>query len=70
MTATVPAPAATQNGIGGRSWARGTATTAVAAGRIAMTIALWFAGAVVRAYEVSIGNPITTPPVTTAILRH
>ena len=44
--------------------------TAVAAGSRAITTAPWLAGAVVSAYDVSSGNPATTPPATTASRAH
>src|SRR6478609_8434207 len=68
--ATAPQPASTQNAVGGRSCPRSTAITAVAAGRSAMTTALWLADAVVSANDVSTGKPTTTPPATTASRTH
>ena len=56
--------------VGGRSCPRSTAVTAVAAGSSAMTTAPWLAEAVVSAYDVSSGNPATTPPATTASRAH
>ncbi len=68
--ATAPRAAKTQKDRAGRSRPRSTAITAVAAGSTPMTTAAWLAGAVVNAYEVSIGKPTTMPPATTASRPH
>src|SRR3954467_15626498 len=61
-TAMSPAPLESQKRRDGRSWARRTAATAVAAGRNAITTAPWAAVSVCSASEVNSGKPTTTPP--------
>lgn len=69
-TAAAPSDAKIQNVRETLSLPRRTAITAVAAGSRPMTTAPWLAGAVVNAYEVSSGNPATTPPATTTNRTH
>ena len=69
-TATVPAALASQNARLGRSPARSTAITAVAAGASPTTIAPCAAVRWCSASDVSSGNPMTTPAATIASERH
>ena len=65
-----PAPAAAQNSGAGRSPARVTANTAVAAGRIPITTTACTAVPVSRASDVRTGKPMTTPAEQIATERH
>ena len=60
-----PRAVATQKSVGGLSPVLSEAITAVVAGRMAMTTALWLAGIVSEAKEVKSGKPITAPRATT-----